>query len=62
MTTDEQRVLDEVAGRIQAAYPNRSPDEVRHTFDTVVRDFDTARVRDFVPLLVERRVRASLEF
>ena len=51
--------VDEVQ-RLTSKYPHFSPDEIAATAARVYARFDRSRIRDYVPLLVERRARAEL--
>ena len=56
--------LSEAEGRLVEHYAPRhhvSEDHVRETFDKITQRFADARVRTFVPILVERAVRRELE-
>ncbi|GAC68680.1 three-helix bundle dimerization domain-containing protein [Gordonia soli] len=57
---DEARQIDEVTERLTTQYANRPADEVKSTVDDAYRHFDGTAVRDFVPLLVERRANLHL--
>jgi hypothetical protein len=41
------------------AWPDRPADEVNAAFDAAIKRFESARVRSFVPILVERAARAT---
>ncbi|MAU80284.1 hypothetical protein VX037_23015 [Gordonia sp. Z-3] len=57
---DERRQIGEVQERLIAAYSDRPSQTVAAAVEAAYRHFDGIRVRDFVPLLVERRANASL--
>lgn len=57
---DEKRALGEVKDRLRTRYAGRSPAEVSLVVDQVTERFTTARVRDFVPVLVEHISRDEL--
>ncbi len=58
---DEQRQLDRARQDLLREFGERlSEDEVTARFDEVVRSFDGAPVRGFVPVLVGRAVRERL--
>ena len=61
MDISEQTLIAEVERRLIAKYEQTIPP---HRIATIVRDaharFERSRIRDFVPLLVERRARAEL--
>ena len=56
----ERASFDEVQTRLTSKYPHFSPDEIAATVARVHARFDRSRIRDYVPLLVERRARAEL--
>jgi hypothetical protein len=56
----ERASVDEVQTRLTSKYPYFSPDEIAATVARVYARFDRSRIRDYVPLLVERRARAEL--
>ncbi|MFC0105263.1 three-helix bundle dimerization domain-containing protein [Kibdelosporangium aridum] len=54
--------LDQVEDRLITRYQNTlPPDEVRRAMRDEAHRFDDAPVRSFVPILVERAVRARLD-
>lgn len=57
---DELRQISEVRDRLIGLYSHRSPEEVSTAVDKAYRHFDGIEVRDFVPLLVERRANKAL--
>ncbi|GAA3721681.1 three-helix bundle dimerization domain-containing protein [Gordonia hankookensis] len=57
---DERKQITEVRTRLTAAYAGVPPDDVAAAVDDAYRRFDGTRVRDFVPLLVERRANQEL--
>ncbi|GAD82174.1 MULTISPECIES: three-helix bundle dimerization domain-containing protein [Nocardia] len=61
MAIEEEKHIDEVVARLGRRYPG--VDAI--TISTVVHDawthFESARVREFVPLLVERNASQALE-
>ena len=56
----ERASVDEVQTRLTGKYPHFSPDEIAATVARVYARFDRSRIRDYVPLLVERRARTEL--
>lgn len=64
---EEQQLRHQLAAaqqRLLAHYQGRaglSDDSVRRTFETVAQRYTDARIRAFVPILVEREVRKTLE-
>ncbi len=57
---DETRAVTEVVQRLAASFPHVAPDVVQHTVHTSYEQFAGSRIRDFVPVLVERMARTSL--
>lgn len=57
---EEVRAIDELASRLRVKYPEMEPDEVRNLVVRVHRQYDGSRIRDFVPVLVEREVSDDL--
>ena len=58
---DEGREIERVVARLQDRYPALSNAAVRAAVDGSVHAFDAAKVRTFVPLLVERLAKERLE-
>lgn len=58
---DEDVVFTEIADRLRERYPQASPDDIEQALDRARHHFDGAKVRDFVPVLVEREARAALD-
>lgn len=59
---NESRELDRLVARLQDRYPDLSADQVRTAVNVAVHAFDGAKVRHFVPLLVERVATESLDY
>ncbi|MFJ6836099.1 three-helix bundle dimerization domain-containing protein [Streptomyces sp. NPDC091209] len=57
---DEAVALLHLATRLKAAYPSVAPSVVDDVVATARGSFQQAKVRTYVPILVERRVRALL--
>jgi len=57
---NEDKAIGEVRERLSARFAGRNPAEVARVVDKVTRDFTTARVRDYIPVLVERISRDEL--
>lgn len=56
----ETLLIDEVVQRLSTHYTDMAPDQVADVVHSAHEQFEQCRVRDFVPLLVERRARAEL--
>ncbi|MFC9838502.1 three-helix bundle dimerization domain-containing protein [Rhodococcus sp. NPDC127530] len=62
MTGDDESLhVEQVIGRLIARYPSVSAGDIEHTVRTIHKRFDNGRIRDFVPLLVEKAARRDLE-
>ncbi len=58
---DEQRQFDEVLRALVAEFDGRLPQaQVEASFAEIVRDFEAAPIRGFVPVLAQRRTREQL--
>ena len=57
---DERRQVTEVQHRLIGMYTDKKPEEVAEAVEAAYRHFDGIDVRDFVPLLVERRANETL--
>ncbi|EON31133.1 MULTISPECIES: three-helix bundle dimerization domain-containing protein [Gordonia] len=57
---DERRQISEVQDRLIGLYSHRSPNDVAAAVEKAYQHFDGTEVRDFVPLLVERRANKDL--
>jgi hypothetical protein len=60
VTVDEQKLLEEIADRLTRRHVDVSPEVVKSVVGSAYADFDAVRIRDFVPVLVERRAAATL--
>jgi hypothetical protein len=56
----EEKALGQVSERLISRFEERNPAEVRGVVDRVVRRFGGARIREYIPLLVERISRDEL--
>lgn len=56
----EQAQVAEVQHRMTMKYAQVSPDRIATAVLNAHQRFEQSKIRDFVPLLVERRVRAEL--
>jgi hypothetical protein len=52
--------IAEVERRLATTYGDLPPDRISSAIQKAYAQFDQSRIRDFVPLLVERRARAEL--
>ncbi|WJL95640.1 hypothetical protein QSU92_17290 [Microbacterium sp. ET2] len=58
---DEDVVFAEIADRLRERYPQASPVDIEAALGRAREHFHDARVRDFIPVLVEREARAVLD-
>jgi hypothetical protein len=56
----EEQAVGRLRKRLQARFSERAPADVSSVVDRVTRRFATARIRDYIPLLVERISRDEL--
>jgi hypothetical protein len=60
VTEDDGTDLDQVVDKLAERYPDRSRESLRLEVEEAHRSFSGARVHGFLPVLIERRVRARL--
>jgi hypothetical protein len=61
MTGDDELLqVEHVIARLIARYPSVSPVDIEHAVRTIHRRFADGKVRDFVPLLVEKAARRDI--
>lgn len=58
---DEDQALSDVVDRLEERFPAKGRPEIERAVDEARSHFERAKVRDFVPVLVEREARARLE-
>ena len=56
---EEQRLIADVVDRLAEAFPYVPDHIITETVDAAYRRFDQARIREFVPLFVERSCRVE---
>ncbi len=56
---EEQRLIADVVNRLAEAFPYVPDHVITETVDAAHRRFDQARIREFVPLFVERSCRVQ---
>jgi hypothetical protein len=62
MTGDDELLqVEQVIERLITRYPSVSSVDVEHTVRTVHKRLAESRIRDFVPLLVEKAARRDLD-
>jgi hypothetical protein len=57
--TDE-KVVNEVVGRLKVRFPSVNADTIMARVKESLQSFTNAPIRDFLPVLVERRVTRAL--
>lgn len=60
MPRSEQDLLTEIEHRLTSIYTEIDPQQVTATIGQAHAQFEQSTVRDFIPLLVERRARREL--
>jgi hypothetical protein len=60
MTATRERRTDELIHRLSREFPEHTPESLAAQVATELEAFSDAPVQDFVPIFVERRVRASI--
>jgi hypothetical protein len=58
---DEQRAVDELRVELARSFPSIPQQRVNATIDGELHRYEQARVRDFVPLLVQRQATRKLK-
>ena len=58
---DEDRAIDEVISRLSEKFPSLSHEHIEAVVDEELHRLDGGRVRDFVPVLVERAAKQRLK-
>ncbi|TGD89756.1 hypothetical protein BayCH28_03940 [Mycolicibacterium sp. CH28] len=53
-------MIEQVVDRLCTAHPDLPHDDVTRAVDSAYERFTGSRVREFIPLLVERRARGDL--
>ncbi|KAA0101052.1 hypothetical protein CIW49_05965 [Mycolicibacterium sp. P1-18] len=56
----EQAAIEQVKNRLSSTYTDIPPERIQSAMRSAQTRFEHSKIRDFVPLLVERRVRADL--
>lgn len=60
-SVDEEKAIGEIAQRLQERFPAASAEAIRAAIDDARLSFTGAKVRDFVPVLVEKEAKARLK-
>lgn len=61
MPQEERALIEDIERRLAKKYPALPPDHIAAVVEHVHAQFQASTVRDFVPLLVERRADEELE-
>jgi hypothetical protein len=59
-TISEETRIAEMVQQLKASYPSLPPDTVVEVVNTMRHAFSGSRIREYVPLFVERRARTAL--
>ena len=59
--TEERQSLDHLVDRLQDRFPSIPQQRIRDTVADAHRQFDGARIRSFIPVLVEHDATMKLE-
>ena len=55
---DDDHAVAEIVGRLQERFPDKSAAEISAAVERARASFDSAKVRDFVPVLIEKEAKA----
>jgi hypothetical protein len=59
-SAEEARQVSQVTTRLLTKFPTASPEVVESAVEEAAANFESGRIRDFVPLLIERTAIAKL--
>lgn len=60
-SVDEDRAIGEIVERLQERFPDAATATIQDAVDRARATFDSAKVRDFVPVLIEKEAKAVLK-
>jgi hypothetical protein len=60
-SVDEDKVIAEIADRLQERFPDAPHESILDAIEKSRATFATAKVRDFVPVLIEKEAKARLK-
>ena len=60
-STREHAALPHITDRLRRRFPDVHADEIRRLVHSIHSEFEHSRIRDFIPILVERLARDKLE-
>lgn len=58
---DEEKALAEIVARLTERFPDATPAEITAAVDEARSPFDGSKVRDFVPVLIEKAAKKRLK-
>ncbi len=58
---DESKAISEIVERLRERFPEASPESVAAAVEYARTTFSEAKVRDFVPVLIEKEAKARLK-
>jgi hypothetical protein len=58
---DESKAIAEIVERLRERFPDASPDSIADAVEYARSTFSDAKVRDFVPVLIEKEAKARLK-
>jgi hypothetical protein len=60
-TVDEAKALVEITERLQEQFPETPREEIEAAVEFGRKSFENAKVRDFLPVLIEKEAKARLK-
>lgn len=60
-TIDEDKAIAEIVDRLQERFPDKPRESIVDAIEKARATFDDAKVRDFVPVLIEKEAKAHLK-
>lgn len=58
---DESKAIEEITDRLKERFPDMSRDAIVEAIGFAQSSFDDAKVRDFVPVLIEKEAKKRLK-
>lgn len=58
---DESKAISEIVQRLRERFPEATPEAVADAVEYARTTFSDAKVRDFVPVLIEKEAKARLK-
>lgn len=56
----EGKAIEDLVARLSAQFPHKGREDIRSLIRAEYEAYDAARIRDFIPVLVERAARTRL--